>query len=57
MESFENVVNAKLNEARNKSGQVVLNALDPTNRLKNMVGAGSKGSDLNISQIMSCCGQ
>lgn len=51
------VVNNELNIARNKAGQVVLDALAPTNRLKNMVGAGSKGSDLNISQIMSCCGQ
>ncbi len=57
MESFEMVVNNELNIARNKAGQVVLDALAPTNRLKNMVGAGSKGSDLNISQIMSCCGQ
>jgi hypothetical protein len=26
------------------------------NRLKAMVTAGSKGSDLNISQIMACVG-
>ena len=31
--------------------------LESWNRLNNMVTAGSKGSKLNISQIMACCGQ
>lgn len=57
IESFEMVVNARLNSARDDSGKIVLDALAPTNRLKNMVEAGSKGSNLNISQIMSCVGQ
>jgi len=42
-------INSVLNDARTISGNIVLEALEPTNRLKNMVGAGSKGSDLNIS--------
>lgn len=33
------------------------NALPSFNRLFNMVDSGSKGSHLNISQIMACCGQ
>jgi DNA-directed RNA polymerase II subunit RPB1 len=49
IESFEMVVNARLNSARDDSGKIVLDALAPTNRLKNMVEAGSKGSNLNIS--------
>lgn len=56
-ESFEVEVNATLNKAREKSGQMALEALPSFNRLFNMVDSGSKGSHLNISQIMSCVGQ
>ena len=54
MESFEAQVNQTLNAARDKSGNLALNDLQSWNRLKAMVSAGSKGSDLNISQIMAC---
>lgn len=57
METFEAKVNIQLNEARVKSGQLALEDLTTWNRLKAMVFAGSKGSDLNISQIMACVGQ
>lgn len=57
MESFENEVNNELNNARNNAGNIVLEALASDNRLKNMVNAGSKGSNMNISQIMACVGQ
>lgn len=57
IESFEAQVNKQLNDARNKAGKIALQALAADNRLKNMVNAGSKGSDLNISQIMACVGQ
>jgi DNA-directed RNA polymerase II subunit RPB1 len=65
IESFENDVNSALNDARSKAGNIALvldfnlisglfikfkvGALAPDNRLKNMVEAGSKGSNMNIS--------
>jgi len=57
IESFEHQINNRLNNARNLAGQIALKALASDNRLKNMVNAGSKGSDMNISQIMACVGQ
>ena len=56
-ESFESQVNKKLNDARDKSGNLALDGLVSSNRLRNMVLAGSKGSNINISQIMACVGQ
>ena len=49
MESFEHQVNSVLNNARNEAGNIALDALDSSNRLKGMVFAGSKGSNMNIS--------
>jgi DNA-directed RNA polymerase beta' subunit len=49
MESFEASVNSALNDARAESGKIALDDLFSWNRLKSMVYAGSKGSDLNIS--------
>ena len=48
-ESFEASVNKKLNDARDKSGNLAVDGLSSTNRLINMVVAGSKGSNINIS--------
>jgi DNA-directed RNA polymerase II subunit RPB1 len=48
-ESFESQVNKKLNDARDKSGNLALDGLVSSNRLRNMVLAGSKGSNINIS--------
>lgn len=56
MESFEHTVNTVLNNARNEAGNIALETLDSHNRLKGMVSAGSKGSNMNISQIMACVG-
>jgi len=56
IESFEVYVNQKLNDARTLAGQTALKSLASDNRLKNMVAAGSKGSEMNISQIMACVG-
>ena len=56
-ESFEAQVNKKLNDARDKSGNIALDGLSLANGLRNMVLAGSKGSNINISQIMACVGQ
>ena len=57
MESFEHQVNKRLNQARDKAGNIALNNLDKDNRLVAMVNSGSKGNTNNISQIMACCGQ
>ena len=57
METFEFDVNRILNDARDLAGTIALNDLYSWNRLKAMVTAGSKGSNLNISQIMACVGQ
>jgi DNA-directed RNA polymerase II subunit RPB1 len=57
LDSFEFMVNQKLNEARDIAGNFALKNLFMWNRLKAMVTAGSKGSNLNISQIMACVGQ
>ena len=57
MDSFEASVNQCLNKARDDCGNMALADLQSYNRLKAMVYAGSKGSNLNISQIMACVGQ
>lgn len=57
IESFEAQVNQQLNDARDKSGNIALEDLSQQNRLRNMVQAGSKGNNINISQIMACVGQ
>lgn len=56
-EIFEQKVNEALNKARDTSGNYVLSNIHKHNHLKNMVTAGSKGSSLNISQIIACVGQ
>lgn len=56
IDSFEFEVNRILNEARDNAGNSALEDLYMWNRLKAMVTAGSKGSNLNISQIMACVG-
>jgi DNA-directed RNA polymerase II subunit RPB1 len=57
METFEAKVNEQLNNARDNSGKLAFSMLEKDNRLRNMVFAGSKGSNINISQIMACVGQ
>jgi DNA-directed RNA polymerase II subunit RPB1 len=49
LQSFEADVNKTLNDARDKSGNIALDGLNASNRLRNMVTAGSKGSNINIS--------
>jgi len=56
-EEFETQVNNILNKASAEAGKVGLGSLDKNNRFVIMVNAGSKGSDLNISQMISCLGQ
>ena len=54
---FENKVFVELNKATDESGKIGLGALSNENRLVAMVRAGSKGSTINISQMMACVGQ
>ena len=54
---FESKLNNILNKATSQAGKIGLQSLDKNNRFVNMVNAGSKGSDLNISFMISCLGQ
>ena len=56
-EEFETQVNSILNQATSESGKIGLKNLSKDNRFVTMVNAGSKGSDLNISFMISCLGQ
>eukprot|EP00854_Cymbomonas_tetramitiformis_P009466 gene9466-11218_t len=56
-ESFENRVNQVLNKARDDSGRSAQDSLKESNNVKQMVTAGSKGSFINISQMIACVGQ
>jgi len=57
LEEFELKVNNILNKASSESGKIGRQNLSKNNRFVTMVNAGSKGSDLNISQMISCLGQ
>ena len=56
-EEFETRVNSILNKATSESGNIGLKNLSKDNRFVRMVKAGSKGSELNISFMISCLGQ
>jgi DNA-directed RNA polymerase II subunit RPB1 len=55
--AFEDNVNNILNQATNEAGQIGRSSLSRDNRFVMMVNAGSKGSDLNIAQMVSALGQ
>ena len=57
MESFEMNINEVLNDARSTVGKSAQFSLKERNAIKGTVMAGSKGSELNISQIIACVGQ
>jgi len=56
-EEFETQVTNILNNATNEAGKIGRESLEKGNRFVIMVNAGSKGSDINISQMISCLGQ
>ena len=56
-EEFETQVNSILNQATSEAGKIGLKNLSKDNRFVIMVNSGSKGSDLNISFMISCLGQ
>jgi DNA-directed RNA polymerase II subunit RPB1 len=55
--TFESKVNEALNSCITQAGKAAQNSLDYLNNVRAMVMAGSKGSSLNISQMMACVGQ
>ena len=57
MAKFEQNVNNILNEATNQSGSIGRKSLSKTNRFVMIVNSGSKGTPINISQMISCLGQ
>jgi len=56
-EGFETQINKLLNNARDKAGSNAQKSLLNSNNIKRMVISGSKGSFINISQIIACVGQ
>ena len=54
---FEKRVNNVLNDAMNETGKISRKSLNKENRFLTIVASGSKGSLLNISQMISCLGQ
>ncbi len=56
-EEFETQVNGILNQAAGEAGKIGRQSLTKDNRFVIMVNAGSKGSDLNISQMIAALGQ
>jgi DNA-directed RNA polymerase II subunit RPB1 len=54
---IENKILNELNGIRDKTGSMAINSVFNNNNIKDMVTAGSKGSALNIAQIMSAVGQ
>jgi len=57
LDEFEAKVNNILNQATAETSKIGLKSLHPSNRFVTMFKAGSKGSELNISQMISCVGQ
>jgi DNA-directed RNA polymerase beta' subunit len=53
----ERDINHFLNQARDRSGRYITTQMHPNNSLHHMVSSGSKGSVINIAQIMACVGQ
>lgn len=54
---FETMVNNTLNKATEESGKIGRKSLNKNNRFMMIVESGSKGSLINISQMLCCLGQ
>uniref|UniRef100_A0A6C0H1S2 DNA-directed RNA polymerase n=1 Tax=viral metagenome TaxID=1070528 RepID=A0A6C0H1S2_9ZZZZ len=57
MAKFETDIGNTLNDATNQAGKIGLKSLSKTNRFVMIVNSGSKGTPINISQMISCLGQ
>ncbi len=57
-EYFEDEINKILNKAREETGKQGLAKInDQENRMINMIKSGSKGSIINVAQMIACLGQ
>ena len=56
-EELESQIDSVIKSASSESGRTGLKGLNTNNRFITMVNAGSKGSELNITQMVSCVGQ
>lgn len=57
IQSFEYIVNSTLNDCRKDIGAMLNKKMSTQNNIKHMILSGSKGNDLNISQICGIVGQ
>jgi len=57
MERFEMEVRNLLNTVGDETGKEVRKSLHPDNRFVTIISSGSKGSLLNLSQMITCVGQ
>jgi DNA-directed RNA polymerase II subunit RPB1 len=57
LDEFETRVNNILNKSTAETSKIALDSLSKDNRFVIMLKAGSKGSELNISQMIACVGQ
>lgn len=57
LQSLEEILNGILGKLRESAGQQAMKALDWSNTPRIMAECGSKGSPLNVSQMMACVGQ
>ncbi len=57
MNAFESSINNVLNKATEQAGKIGRTSLSKNNRFLMIVNSGSKGSLINISQMISCVGQ
>jgi DNA-directed RNA polymerase II subunit RPB1 len=56
-EELEDRISTILGKANEEAGKIGLESLDKNNRFVIIVKSGSKGSNLNIAQMISCLGQ
>ena len=57
MVEFESNINKQLNKANEEAGKIGRKSLSKENRFLMIVNSGSKGTLINISQMISCLGQ
>ena len=56
-EEFETKVLGILNKVTTDTGSIALKNLSSNNRMLNLITSGSKGSDINMGQMIACVGQ
>lgn len=56
-QTLESVLNGKLSQVRDKLGDLLRNSLNIFNSPYVMATSGSKGSNINLSQMIACVGQ